>query len=328
MVQPQVLIDSIKRQLQPIQSWLDDPRVTEIMINPGGHVFVESSGVIANVGQLLDEGSIHRTIISVGKTVGKNPMPGGVNAIVYASIDDLRFSGALKGISPDGSFICIRKHQDSNKRPTMEQLIEKGMITKDQADRIEELVIKQRKNLFIVGGTGSGKTTLLNALLNKIPHHERIQTIEDSREIQIQVPNFFPLVSNPDTGVTSRDLVKLALRTRPDRLILGETRGEETYDLIRAFNSGHPGSISTLHADSAEQGLSALEMMFQMSLPANASLSESAMRQFIASSVNLVVFINRSIKVVDDVAHVVRKVEQICNVKGVKDGKYDLENIA
>ncbi|MCU6502333.1 Flp pilus assembly complex ATPase component TadA [Rugamonas sp. A1-17] len=328
MLDKKMLTEMIASNLAPILEWLDDKSVTEIMINPGGRVFVEAAGVLSAKGVLISDLDVEKTIIAVGKYAGKNPRRDSAAGIVYASIDDLRFSGALPPVCPDGSFISIRKHSDKSERPSMENLIAWNMLTQEQAERLEDLVLNQRKNLFIVGGTGSGKTTLLNALLNRLPAYERVLTIEDSREIHLELENHFPMVANVDKGITARDLVKLMLRVRPDRLVLGETRGDETYDVIRAFNSGHPGSISTIHADSAEQGLAALEMMFQMSLPENARMSDTVMRQCIAASVNVVVFVSRSTVKKDGVAKVVRKVTEICIVKGVVDGKYVLENVA
>ncbi|CAM2961508.1 CpaF family protein [Janthinobacterium lividum] len=329
MLNPQIVIDILNSQLVPLAAWLKDKTVTEIMVNPGGHVFVEAAGTITYVGQLLTEHMISTAIKAVAKHVRKDARANTNSAIVNASIDDLRISGALSPVSPGGSFITIRKHQDAGDRPTMEDLINKKQaLTAKQAQTIEQLVLHDRNNLIIAGGTGSGKTTLLNALLNKIPGHERIITIEDSREIQISVPNFIPLLTNPDEGISARDMVKMAMRSRPDRLILGETRGDETYDLIRAFNSGHPGSISTIHADSAEEALGALEMLFQMSLPANASISSELARGYIAKSVKVVVFVNRSIEFSDGQARVIRKIQEICLVKGVINGNYVLENVA
>jgi pilus assembly protein CpaF len=190
------------------------------------------------------------------------------------------------------------------------------------------LIVQQRLNCIVAGATGSGKTTLLNALLSRIPHHERLVTIEDSREIQLSVPNVVNLLSNPNSDIHARDLVQLAMRLRPDRLILGETRGQETYDLIRAFNSGHPGSVSTIHADSAEQALDALEMLYQMSLPPNASMPPELVKKYIAKSVHVVVFAGRRIVPKGNVQTVVRRIEQICLVKGVTNGEYVFEDVA
>lgn len=329
MLNPDVALDLLARQLTPVRQWLDDPSVTELMINPGGFVFVEANGVITPKGQLLKQESIDMALTSIAKLVGKDAIANTPSAIVNASIDDMRIAGAKMPVSPDGSFMTIRKHKDKSQRPTLDDLINKyKALTQRQADLLIKYVIKDYKNCIIAGGTGSGKTTLLNALLSQIGEHERIVTIEDSREIQIAVPNAIHKLSNPDSGISARDLVKLSMRMRPDRLILGETRGDETYDLIRAFNSGHPGSVSTVHADSAFQALSALEMLFQMSLPANASMPPDLVKRYIAESVHLIVFAARRIVPVDGVQHVVRRIEQISLITGVQNEKYLLETLA
>lgn len=325
-------IEEIQRvlatQLSPVKQYLDRKDVTELMINPGGHVYVEANGIITYEGQLLTPSSIDVALTAVAKFVGQDALAGTKSAMVGASIDDMRIAGAKAPTCPDGSFLTVRKHQDKGDRPTLERLIEMGALTKDQAEKLVDLVITQRKNCIVAGATGSGKTTLLNALLSRISPHERIITIEDSREMQLAIPNVVNLLSNPSSDIHARDLVQLAMRLRPDRLILGETRGHETYDLIRAFNSGHPGSVSTIHADSAEQALDALEMLYQMSLPANATMPPELVRKYIAKSVHVVVFAGRRNVPDGAVTKVVRRIEQICLIKGVKDGEYDFENVA
>lgn len=328
MLNPNVVLDLLYSNLRPLNPWLRDKNVTEIMINPGGHVFVESNGVITGHGQLLNENMIEVSLKAIAKMVQQDSKKNTISSVVNASIDDMRIAGALMPVSPAGSFMTIRKHQDGKDRPSLEKLVEWGMITEKQGELLVDLIIHQRLNCIIGGGTGSGKTTLLGALLNRIPHHERIMSIEDSREIQISIPNYVPLLTNALSGITAREMVKLAMRSRPDRLLLGETRGDETYDLIRAFNSGHPGSISTIHGDSALESLGALEMLYQMSLPDNASISAELAREYIAKAVKLVVFVNRSVSVENGVARVTRRVDEICLVNGVVNEKYVLENRA
>ena len=318
----------LAEQLLPVKPYLERKDVTELMINPGGHVYVEANGVITYEGQLLTASAIDMALTAVAKYVGQDALAGSKSALVGASIEDMRVAGAKQPTCPDGSFLTIRKHQDKGDRPTLERLIEMGALTKAQADKLVSLIVDQRLNCIVAGATGSGKTTLLNALLSRIPHNERLVTIEDSREMQLSVPNVINLLSNPSNDIHARDLVQLAMRLRPDRLILGETRGHETYDLIRAFNSGHPGSVSTIHADSAEQALDALEMLYQMSLPANASMPPELVRRYIAKSVHLVVFAGRRNVHNGTVTNVVRRIEQICLVKGVENGEYVFEDVA
>lgn len=314
-------------QLRPVKHFMERKDVTELMINPGGHVYVEAKGVITYEGQLLTSMAIDMALTAVAKYVGQDALAGSKSALVGASIEDMRIAGAKAPTCPDGSFLTIRKHQDKGDRPTLDRLIEMGALTKAQAEKLVELVVDKRLNCIVAGATGSGKTTLLNALLSHIQPSERIVTIEDSREMQLAIPNVINLLSNPTNNIHARDLVQLAMRLRPDRLILGETRGHETYDLIRAFNSGHPGSVSTIHADSAEQALDALEMLYQMSLPPNATMPPELVRRYIAKSVHLVVFAGRRNVPQGDVINVVRRIEQICLVKGVVDGEYVLEDV-
>ena len=315
-------------QLRPVKVFMDRADVTELMINPGGHVYVEANGVITYEGQLLSPVQIDMALTAVAKYVGQDALAGSKSALVGASIEDMRIAGAKSPTCPDGSFLTIRKHQDKGDRPTLERLIAMGALTEMQAEKLVDLIVNQKLNCIVAGATGSGKTTLLNALLSRIPRSERIITIEDSREMQLSIPNVINLLSNPSNNIHARDLVQLAMRLRPDRLILGETRGHETYDLIRAFNSGHPGSISTIHADSAEQALDALEMLYQMSLPPNASMPPELVRRYIAKSVHLVVFAGRRNVPQGGVINVVRRIEQICLVKGVENGEYVFENVA
>jgi pilus assembly protein CpaF len=318
----------LSAQLHPVKSYLERKDVTELMINPGGHVYVEAKGVITYEGQLLTTSAIDMALTAVAKFVGQDAIAGSKSALVGASIDDMRIAGAKAPTCPDGSFLTIRKHQEKGDRPTLERLIEMGALTEAQAEKLVSLVVDQRLNCIVAGATGSGKTTLLNALLSRIPANERLITIEDSREMQLSIPNVINLLSNPSNHVHARDLVQLAMRLRPDRLILGETRGHETYDLIRAFNSGHPGSVSTIHADSAAQALDALEMLYQMSLPANASMPPDLVRRYIARSVHVVVFAGRRNVPNGAVTNVVRRIEQICLVKGVENNEYRLEDVA
>jgi pilus assembly protein CpaF len=328
MLNPESVQKVLAENLTALRQWLEGKHVTEISVNSGGKVFVEEAGVITGYGALLSDLQIDMALTAVAKLLNKDSRANTLGAIVNASVGDLRIAGAKAPISPDGSFLTIRKHKDKDERPTLDDLIHRfHALTVDQADKLIDLVINQRRNCIVAGGTGSGKTTLLNALLSRIPPHERIVTIEDAPEIELKVPNLVRLVTNETANITARDLVKLAMRLRPDRLILGETRGDETYDVIRAFNSGHPGSVSTVHADSAYQALSALEMLFQMSLPPNASMPPHLVRQFVADSVNVVVYAGKRTALLDGKETVVRRIEQICLVKGVKDGNFVLEEV-
>jgi len=328
MLNPQLITENIKNTLQPLRPFFDDPNITEIMANPGGLVFVERNGYLDNCGVLLTESQIETALIMMGKLMSRDVKPNDASAVVDSNFDDMRVAGALRTVSPAGSFISIRKHQPPENRPDLDKLIAWNAITDKEAEFLLTHVIGARKNCLIAGGTSSGKTTVTNAVLSRLPPHERIAVIEDSRELQIKVENKICLVTNPTFHIHARLLVKLGMRIRPDRLILGETRGDETYDVLRAFNSGHDGSITTVHASSPESALDAMEMLFQMSLPPGASIPAAMIRQYIAKSVHVLVFAARSQVKEGDKTKYVRRVEGIYLIKGVKEnGQYDLEKI-
>lgn len=328
MLTREIVTKNLQIALSDLSEYFADPATTEIMVNPGGYVFVERAGEMLDMGDLrVSNVDIEIAIRTLGKLVDQDPTKNTRTATISASVDDLRIAGTLAPASHGGPSLCIRKHQDPDTRPSLENLIEREMLTRDMADAMTELFIKKRRNFMVAGATGSGKTTLVNALLKKIPAHERVLTIEDSIELHPGLKHHVPFLVNQAAGVTAQLLVQQALRYRPDRLILGETRGTETYDLIRAFNSGHDGSLSTIHASSAEEACSALEMLFQMSLPDNANLSSEAAQRFIARSVHVVVHVTRRHEEVEGRLQSIRKVNEVVLVKGVKNGFFDLEKV-
>lgn len=329
MLNPLVIENAIARATAKIAPFLKDPDVTEVMINSGGAVFVEMRGAISHSEIALSEQEIVLAMNAVSAMMGREAVSV-KSPVVNASIGGLRIAGALNGVSDGGSVLSIRRHQDPERRPNIDQLMSWGAIQPAQADALRNLIVDQRLNVVIAGGTSSGKTTVANALLSLITGNERLITIEDARELHIGVDNAVHLVTSPtsEPPVTARDLVKLCMRMRPDRIILGETRGEETYDLIRAMNSGHDGTITTIHASSAEGALDALEMLFQMSLPASASMPSDVVRQMISRAVHAVVYAHREIVDSDGARKYRRYVRDIVLVKGVKsNGCYALESI-
>lgn len=328
MVNHEYLMQVIREHFEPIRQWIDDKAVTEIMINPGGKVFIESSGEIIQLDMNFPENTIEMCIKTIAKLVGKDAKSSDASAIVNAAVDDMRVAGGLYPVCPEGSFLTLRKHMSAQERPTLDDLVEKKKaLTRQQADLLTELVICQRKNCIFAGGTGSGKTTLINAILSLIPHYERVISVEDARELNIPLPDAFTLITNPQAGLTARLAIQTLLRHRPDRIIVGETRGDETYDLIRALNSGHPGSMSSVHSNSALDALDTLQMLYQQSLPPNASLPAEEVKKFIARVVNVVVYVHRAVQIIDGRPTVMRGVKEICLVKGVENGNFVLENI-
>ena len=239
----QIVFNSL-RKLDVLQELVDDKSVSEIMVNGPNHIFYEKDGIVyESKNHFASEEKMHDVIQQI---VGRhNRVVNQSSPIVDTRLPDgSRVNIVLSPISIDGSSISIRKFPD--KPLTMEQLIENGAITREAADLLKKLV-KAKYSLFISGGTSSGKTTFLNALSEYIPKDERIITIEDSAELQIQgVRNLVRLETRNAnmegvTPITVRDLIKTALRMRPDRIIVGECRGAETLDMLQAMNTGHLG---------------------------------------------------------------------------------------
>lgn len=278
-----------------LDSILADEDITEVMINGPDNIFVECKGRLTRVDKhFKDEQELRRVIdLIVGKA---HREVSEANPIVDTRLEDgSRVNVVLSPIALSGSTVTIRKF---SKQPmTMEKLLEYGSITPEVAQFLQKLV-KARYNIFIAGGTGSGKTTFLNALSSYIPHDERIITIEDSAELQItQIPNIVRLETRNATAssgeskkIDIQSLIRSSLRMRPDRIIVGEVRGAEALDMLQAMNTGHDGSLSTGHANSAEDMLSRLETMV---LQGEAALPLKAIRQQISSAVDIMIHLSR-----------------------------------
>ena len=278
-----------------LDSILADEDITEVMINGPDNIFVERKGRLTRVDKhFKDEQELRRVIdLIVGKA---HREVSEANPIVDTRLEDgSRVNVVLSPIALSGSTVTIRKF---SKQPmTMEKLLEYGSITPEVPQFLQKLV-KARYNIFIAGGTGSGKTTFLNALSSYIPHDERIITIEDSAELQItQIPNIVRLETRNATAssgeskkIDIQSLIRSSLRMRPDRIIVGEVRGAEALDMLQAMNTGHDGSLSTGHANSAEDMLSRLETMV---LQGEAALPLKAIRQQISSAVDIMIHLSR-----------------------------------
>lgn len=270
-----------------------DDTITEVMINGYQNIFIEQQGRVHRLDTTFEserrlEDVIQRIVGQAGREVNQ------ANPIVDTRLPDgSRVNVVLPPISLVGPVVTIRKF---SKNPmTIEKLIEYGSITRPIADFLE-ILVKARYNIFVSGGTGSGKTTFLNALSNYIPKEERIITIEDSAELQIEnVPNLVSLetrnANSAGAGaITIRDLIKSSLRMRPERIIVGEVRGAEALDMLQAMNTGHDGSLSTGHANSTRDMLSRLETMV---LQGAAGLPLAAIRQQISSAVDIIIHLSR-----------------------------------
>ena len=296
---------------------ISDDTITEVMINGHENVFIEQNGRLFKLNKQFEsqrrlEDVIQRIVGLAGREVNQ------ANPICDTRLPDgSRVNVVLPPISLCGPILTIRKF---SKNPmTIEKLIQYGSITQEIADKLE-LLVRAKYNIFISGGTGSGKTTFLNALSNYIPKDERIITIEDSAELQIKnIENLVSLEARNANAsgagqITIRDLIKSSLRMRPERIIVGECRGGEALDMLQAMNTGHDGSLSTGHANSTEDMLSRLETMV---LQGASGLPLEAIRQQIASAVDIIIHLSR-------LRDKSRKTVEIAEVVGYENGKINL----
>ncbi len=300
------------RGLGILDKIIADKTITEVMINGYDNIFVEKSGELIRIEERFENQEDYKNIIL--RFVGNSKRSvNESNPIVDARLEDgSRVNVVWDTIALNGPIVTIRRFPEEGM--TIEKLIKYGSITEDVAAFLEKL-IRARYNIFISGGTGSGKTTFLNALSNFIPSTERIITIEDSAELQIKnIPNLVSLETRNANaqgagGITIRDLIKTSLRMRPDRIIVGEVRGAEALDMLQAMNTGHDGSLSTGHANSATDMLSRLETMVLSGSP---GLPLAAIRQQISSAVDIIVHLGR-------MRDLSRKTLQITEVLGLDD---------
>ncbi|MGX9930719.1 CpaF family protein [Virgibacillus salarius] len=293
--------------LQPI---LDDPSITEIMINNYDEIYIERDGQVSNANVKFEnqqklEDTIQAIVSKVNRVVNES------SPIVDARLEDgSRVNVVLPPVALKGPAMTIRKFPE---KPLMiGDLIQFGALDEDVAYFLEQLV-EAKYNIFISGGTGSGKTTFLNVLSNFIPTEERILTIEDSAELQIRkVPNLVSLETrNANTEgkgeITIRDLIKASLRMRPNRIIVGEVRGQEALDMLQAMNTGHDGSLSTGHANSVYDMLSRLETM----VLSGAELPIEVIRKQIGSAIDIMVHLSR----LRDHSRRVMEISEVCGVE-------------
>ncbi|MCI5588653.1 MAG: CpaF family protein [Lachnospiraceae bacterium] len=300
------------RGLDVLQDIIDNPEITEIMVNGTSHIFIEKNGVIDEYPySFSDKARLDNVVQQIVSKV--NRMVNEANPIVDVRLlDGSRVNIVLPPVALDGPIITIRKFPD--KPITMERLVEIGSITNEAVSFMKKLV-RAKYNILISGGTGSGKTTFLNALSNYIPSDERIITIEDSAELQIQnVPNLVRLETRNanvegKNEITIRDLIRSCMRMRPDRIIVGETRDASAFDMLQAFSTGADGSLSTIHSNSARDSLRRLETLVLM----GKDIPVTAIRNNIASAIDISVQLGR-------LRDKSRKVLEISEILDVKDG--------
>ena len=278
--------------LGPLEPLMADPTVNDILVNGYRNVFVERNGVLERTrARFRDERHLMRIIEKIVSRVGRRVDE--TTPWVDARLDDgSRVNAIIRPCSIDGPSLSIRKF--SRNPLTLEKLVQIGTLTEPAAKFLRALV-EARMNILISGGTGSGKTTLLNAISSAIDERSRIVTIEDAAELQLQQAHVVRLETRPPNpngqgAVVQRDLVRNALRMRPDRIIVGEVRGGEAFDMLQAMNTGHDGSMTTVHANSARDALSRIEQMVTM---IGADLPLSAIRGQIAAGLQIVVQLSR-----------------------------------
>lgn len=314
------LIDNEINGYGPITELLDDPNITEIMVNGKNEVYVEIDGQISkddSVSFINDE-HIIRTIQKIVQPLGRTIDT--ANPMVDARLEDgSRLNAVIPPLSLKGPVVTIRKFRRDMQ--SIEDFLRTGTITPYMA-RFLDAAVRAKLNIIICGGTGSGKTTLLNALSSFIGDHERIITIEDAAELRLRQSHVIGLetrlVNYEGTGeVTIRDLVINSLRMRPDRIIVGEVRGKEAFDMLQAMNTGHDGSLTTMHANTPADALNRLETMVLM---AGMDIPIKAIREYIENAIDLVINISR-------LSDGRRKVTSICEVDGFKDDLIELKEI-
>ncbi|RWN61666.1 ATPase, T2SS/T4P/T4SS family [Mesorhizobium sp.] len=274
--------------LGPIEPLLQDDSITDILINTHKRIFIERRGVIAETSiRFRDEAHLLRVINKIVSAIGRRVDESA--PMVDARLEDgSRVNIAVRPVSVDGPLVSIRKF---SKNPySLERLMVFNSIRQPMIDLLR-IAVQARKSILVSGGTGSGKTTLLNALSSYIPSRERLITIEDAAELQLQQPHVGRLETRPPNvegkgEVRQRELLKNALRMRPDRIIVGEVRGEEAFDMLQAMNTGHEGSMTTIHANTPRDAISRLEQMVGM---AGMPMTHESIRAQIASAIDIIV---------------------------------------
>ncbi len=313
MIPKEVYEETLLSFLAPVRPFLDDPKVSEIMINGPNQIFIEKAGKLTlTEARFPSLEALHSCLRNIAQYVGK--MVDEDHPILEARLPDgSRIEAIVPPAAPDGPDVSIRRF--FRETLTVQRLVGFGSLT-DEASQTLEALVALKQNVVVAGGTGSGKTSMLNALSSFIPDGERIVIIEDSREVQLQREHVVQLEARPGDAkgkgkVTIRDLFRATLRMRPDRIVVGEIRGGEALDLVQAMTSGHGGCITTVHATYPHDTLTRLETMSMMS---DVELPLSALRVQLASAINIIVQTSR----LQDGS---RKVTHISEVRGYSADK-------
>ena len=314
------LIDNEINGYGPLTELLDDPSITEIMVNGPNEIYVEIEGQISQDESVsfINNEHIIRTIQKIVQPLGRTI--DSANPMVDARLEDgSRLNAVIPPLSLKGPVVTIRKFRQDMK--SIEDFLRTGAMTPYMA-RFLEAAVKAKLNIVICGGTGSGKTTLLNALSAFISDNDRIITIEDAAELRLSQSHVIGLETRlvnyeGDGEVTIRDLVVNSLRMRPDRIIVGEVRGKEAFDMLQAMNTGHDGSITTMHANTPADALNRLETMVLM---AGMDIPIKAIRQYIENAIDIVVNVSR-------LSDGRRKITSICDINGFKEDVIQIKEI-
>jgi pilus assembly protein CpaF len=318
----EALVDDIVDEmvgLGPLEPLLKDPTINDILINGHENCFVERRGKLERIQiPFKDEAHLLRIINKIVAAVGRRvdesqPM------VDARMLDGSRFNAAIRPVAVDGPLVSIRKF--SKNKLALHKLVEFGALTQNMAE-VLAAAVHARKTTIISGGTGTGKTTMLNALSAFIPEDERLITIEDAAELQLQQPHVARMETRPANieghgEIRQRDLVKNALRMRPDRVILGECRGEEAFDMLQAMNTGHEGSMATIHANTPRDAIGRLEQMLGMT---GMPMTVASIRSQIASAIDIIVQLTR-------LSDGKRKVTSVAEVTGMEGDVIQMQEI-
>jgi pilus assembly protein CpaF len=322
VVELEALVDDIVDEmvgLGPLEPLLKDPEINDILINGHQNCFVERRGKLQQVHiPFKDEAHLLRIINKIVSAVGRR-VDESAPMVDARMLDGSRFNAAIRPVGVDGPLVSIRKF--SKNKLGLHKLVEFGAITQNMAE-VLAAAVHARKTTIISGGTGTGKTTMLNALSAFIPEDERLITIEDAAELQLQQPHVARMETRPANieghgELKQRDLVKNALRMRPDRVILGECRGEEAFDMLQAMNTGHEGSMATIHANTPRDAISRLEQMLGMT---GMPMTVQSIRSQISSALDLIVQLTR-------LSDGRRKVTSVAEVTGMEGDVIQMQEI-
>ncbi len=314
-----VFKNAIRNFLGPIDHFLDDPTITEILINGPSEIFIEQNGKLSKTdASFPDEEALQAAVNSIAQSVGRRISK--KEPTLDARLPDgSRIHAVLPPVARSGTTVSIRKFTQA--KITLKECVENGTMTADAAQFLD-LCMFLGKNILVSGGTGSGKTTLLSVLASRIPKGQRVIVIEDSSELQIEYEHlvFFETQLSDTQGegeVSMKDLVKSSLRLRPDRIIVGEVRSEEALDLVNAMNTGHKGCLGTIHANTPEDAMVRLE---GLAMGGDTKISERALQHLIGAAVDIIVQISRF-------SDGSRRVNNISEVGGHDGSKYLVEPI-